>query len=61
MTAIPFVCLSIGIILGLIVKNEDFFKYSDKVSTFALILLMLVIGLGIGLDKSIADNLLRIG
>ena len=58
---IPFVCLSIGVILGLIVKNEKFFTYSDKVSTFALILLMLVIGLGIGLDKSIADNLLRIG
>jgi len=61
MTVIPFVCLSIGIILGLIVKNEKFFTYSDKVSTFALILLMLIIGLGIGLDKSIADNLLRIG
>ena len=61
MTVIPFVCLSIGIVLGLIVKDERFFGYSDKVSTFALILLMLIIGLGIGLDKSIADNLLRIG
>lgn len=61
MAVIPFVCLSIGIVLGLIIKNEKFFIYSDKVSTFALILLMLVIGLGIGLDKSIVDNLLKIG
>ncbi|WP_313344080.1 lysine exporter LysO family protein [Sedimentibacter sp.] len=58
---IPFVCLSIGIILGLIVKNEKFFIYSDKVSTFALTLLMLVIGFGIGLDKSIVDNFIKIG
>lgn len=58
---LPFVCLGIGIILGLTVKNERFFIYSDKASTAALILLMLVIGLGIGLDKSIADNLIKIG
>lgn len=47
--------------LGLIVKHEKFFVYSDKVSTFALILLMFVIGLGIGLNKSIVDNFLKIG
>ncbi|WP_313163593.1 lysine exporter LysO family protein [Sedimentibacter sp.] len=58
---IPFVCLSIGIMLGLTVKNERFFIYSDKASTLALILLMLVIGLGIGLDKSIMDNFINIG
>lgn len=61
MAAIPFVCLGIGITFGLIVKNEKFFIYSDKVSTVALMLLMLVIGLGIGLDKSIVDNFLKIG
>ncbi|MDD4047119.1 MAG: lysine exporter LysO family protein, partial [Tissierellia bacterium] len=44
-----------------IVKKEKFFVYSDKISTFALVLLMLVIGLGIGLDKSIVDNIIRIG
>jgi len=58
---LPFVCLGIGIILGLTVKNEKFFIYSDKASTAALILLMLVIGLGIGLDKLIVDNLIKIG
>jgi len=47
--------------LGLTVKNERFFIYSDKASTLALILLMLVIGLGIGLDKSIMDNFINIG
>lgn len=61
MSIIPFVCLSIGITFGLIVKNEKFFVYSDKISTFALVLLMLVIGLGIGLDKSIVDNFIGIG
>lgn len=58
MTVIPFVCLGIGIALGLFVKHEKFIIYSDKISTFALVLLMLVIGLGIGLDKSIVDNFL---
>lgn len=61
MTVIPFVCLSIGITFGLFVKHEKFFVYSEKISTLALILLMLVIGLGIGLDKSIMDNFLLIG
>ncbi|MDD3227279.1 MAG: lysine exporter LysO family protein [Tissierellia bacterium] len=61
MSIIPFVCLGIGITLGLIIKKEKFFVYSDKISTFALVLLMLVIGLGIGLDKSIVDNIIRIG
>ena len=61
MSIIPFVCLGIGITLGLIVKKEKFFVYSDKISTFALVLLMLVIGLGIGPDKSIVDNIIRIG
>ncbi len=62
MSIIPFICLGIGITVGvLFVKNKKLFIYTDKISTFALILLMLVIGLGIGLDKSIVDNFLRIG
>lgn len=61
MSIIPFVCLGIGITFGLIVKKEKFFVYSDNISTYALVLLMLVIGLGIGLDKSIVDNIIRIG
>ena len=61
MTIIPFVCLGIGITLGLFIKNKKFFIYSDKISTLAMVLLMLVIGLGIGLDKSIVDNFLTIG
>ena len=61
MSILPFVCLGIGITFGLIVKSVKFFVYSDKISTFALVLLMLVIGLGIGLDKSIVDNFIRIG
>ncbi|NYB72859.1 lysine exporter LysO family protein [Sedimentibacter hydroxybenzoicus DSM 7310] len=58
---LPFVCLGIGIMLGVTIKNERFFIYSEKASTVALILLMLFIGLGIGLDKSISDNFIKIG
>ncbi|MGY0395634.1 lysine exporter LysO family protein [Fusobacterium sp. SYSU M8D902] len=61
MTILPFVCLFIGIIFGILVKNKNFVKYSEKISTIALSLLMLVIGLGIGIDKTIMNNLLKIG
>lgn len=61
MTILPFVCLFIGIIFGILIKNKNFVKYSEKISTIALSLLMLVIGLGIGIDKTIMNNLLKIG
>lgn len=61
MAIIPFVCLGIGIVLGIFVKSAKFVALSDKVSTFALIFLMLSIGLGIGLDQGIISNLGRIG
>lgn len=61
MTILPFVCLSIGILLGFFIKNKHFIIYSEKLSTIALSLLMLSIGLGIGIDNTIMENFLKIG
>lgn len=61
MTILPFICLGIGIGLGLWVQSGVFVKIADTVSTAALIFLMLSIGLGIGLDPKIMDNLVKIG
>lgn len=61
MPILPFICLSIGILLGIFIKNKYFIIYSGKLSTIALSLLMLSIGLGIGIDNSIMENFLKIG
>lgn len=61
MHILPFICLSIGILLGIFIKNKYFIIYSGKLSTIALSLLMLSIGLGIGIDNSIMENFLKIG
>lgn len=61
MTMLPFICLSIGIILGIFIKDRRISSYSEKLSTIALSLLMISIGLGIGLDGSIMNNFFKIG
>ena len=61
MTVLPFICLAIGIALGLFVKSKKFPEVADKISTVALIFLMLSIGVGIGLDKSIIESAPKIG
>lgn len=61
MPILPFICLSIGILLGIFIKNKYFIIYSGKLSTIALSLLMISIGLGIGIDNSIMENFLKIG
>ncbi len=61
MTVLPFVCLGIGIALGIFVKSEAFIKAADTVSTVALALLMFSIGLGIGLDREVVGQLATIG
>ena len=47
MTILPFICLGMGIIGGLFVTAPKFTSASEKVSTVALIFLMLSIGVGI--------------
>lgn len=61
MTIIPFVCLTVGIIIGRIHSKEKFLAICDKASTIALILLMIAIGLGIGIDDEIVSQFPRIG
>ncbi len=61
MTVIPFVCLGIGIALGLFIKSGKFLAVADKATTVVLIFLMAAIGLGIGLDEEIINNFLKIG
>lgn len=61
MTVLPFVCLGIGIFLGLSIKVPQFVRAAEAVSSFALVLLMFAIGLGIGLDKEILRQLGTIG
>lgn len=61
MTVLPFVCLGIGIALGVIIKANLFLKIADIISTIALFFLMLTIGLGIGLDEKVMNNLTKIG
>lgn len=61
MMVIPFVCLGIGIILGLKFKNQRFLNSVEKISAIALILLMFVIGFGVGSDDDILKQFPIIG
>lgn len=61
MVALPFICLGIGILFGLFIKNKNFPVIADKVMSIALVILMIAIGVGIGLDESIIKNALNIG
>ncbi len=61
MTVIPFACLGIGIILGIKFRNQRFLKNADRTSTGALILLMLVIGIGVGGDENLLRQFPKIG
>lgn len=61
MTWMPFVCLAIGFFIGIVSKDKRFLKGVDRVSTIAIAMLMFSIGLGIGIDQTIFDELLKIG
>ncbi len=58
---IPFICVGIGIILGILVKHQGFIKLADKVFAVALLFLMLSIGIGIGLNQDVIKNIGKIG
>lgn len=61
MTIIPFICLAIGIAVGIKFKNQFFLMIIDRTSTVALVLLMLVIGIGVGGDENLIRQFPRIG
>lgn len=61
MTIIPFACLGAGILLGIKFRKQRFLTAADRISTCALILLMLVIGIGVGGDEEILRRFPEIG
>lgn len=61
MLFLPFIILGLGVVLGVLFKNKNISIYSEKLSSFSLILLMLTIGLEIGVNPSIIKNFGKIG
>jgi uncharacterized membrane protein YbjE (DUF340 family) len=54
---VPFICLAIGIVIGLQKLPSFVLKVFDFVTNAALILLLLVIGANIGSDETVMGNL----
>ena len=61
MTLMPFVCLGVGIVLGIMNMPEMFYKVSSIVTNVALVFLMLVIGANVGINDEVMNNLDTIG
>ncbi|WP_019230052.1 lysine exporter LysO family protein [Sedimentibacter sp. B4] len=61
MIFMPFICLGIGLLLGLRHLSQKMLSIADKVINVALVLLMLTIGLNIGINDSVMLNLHSIG
>lgn len=61
MIFMPFICLGIGLLLGLRHLSQKILNITDKVINVALVLLMLTIGLNIGINDSVMLNLHSIG
>ncbi|MBF8983206.1 lysine exporter LysO family protein [Lutibacter sp. B2] len=61
MSWIPFLCLGIGLIVGLQRLTNSFLKVIDWVTNLSLVVLMLTIGANIGTNDLIMPNLPRIG
>lgn len=61
MILMPFICLGIGLLLGLRHLSQKLLNIIDKVINAALVLLMLTIGLNIGINDSVMLNLHSIG
>jgi len=61
MVWIPFICIAIGILIGLRNLSTQMLKVVDTLLNIALILLMLTIGLNIGVNDSVMQNLGAIG
>lgn len=61
MTLMPFVCLGFGLVLGLYHLSAKILNLIDIAINFALVVLMLTIGLKIGINDSVMSNLHSIG
>lgn len=61
MILLPFVSLGTGFVIGRKITKRKILDAFDKISTVALMFLMLVIGISIGLDEQVVGNLHKIG
>lgn len=61
MTWIPFLCLGIGLLIGIKKLPDNILKLVDWIINIALIVLMLTIGMNIGINESVMLNLGTIG
>lgn len=57
----PFLCLGIGLLIGIKILSATVIKMVDRVVNIALIVLMLTIGMKIGINDEIMSNLGKIG
>ncbi len=54
--------MTIGIALGFFIsKNENFIKINDKLVTWAIYLLLFLLGIDVGTNKDIINNIHTIG
>lgn len=58
---IPFLCLAMGLTIGLQRLSNSMLQMVDMVTNLSLVLLMLTIGANIGVNDSLMSNLMRIG
>lgn len=58
---LPFICLGIGLVIGLRNLSVRIIKATDIVITITLVVLMLTIGANIGVNDSVMSNLGAIG
>lgn len=61
MMYLPFICLGIGFLIGSNIKDKKILGHFDHGATIALAFLMLAVGLGIGIDDKVLQNLPKIG
>ncbi|MFB9272813.1 MULTISPECIES: LysO family transporter [Flavobacteriaceae] len=54
--------MTIGFILGYVLKNETkFILFSNKATTLIIYMLLFLLGIGVGLNKTIVSNMANIG
>jgi len=54
--------MTIGFILGYVLRNKSkFILFSNKATTLIIYLLLFLLGIGVGLNKTIVSNMAKIG
>ena len=54
--------MTIGLILGYVLRNKTkFILFSNKATTLIIYMLLFLLGIGVGLNKTIVSNIANIG